>query len=58
MQLSSDQCLVIVSAKCHGLQYQVRWTGYGPEHNQFIAKRDVAPGLTDEHWARIKKNLI
>jgi Chromo (CHRromatin Organisation MOdifier) domain len=40
--------------KCHGLQYLVKWVGYGPEQNQFIPKRDVTPGLTDEYWARVK----
>jgi hypothetical protein len=32
----------------------VKCVGYGQEDNQFIAKRDVTPGPTDEYWARVR----
>ena len=36
-----------------GIQYQVKWSGYGPEHNKWIPQRNLtqnAPEILQEYW--------
>jgi RNase H-like domain found in reverse transcriptase/Reverse transcriptase (RNA-dependent DNA polymerase)/Integrase zinc binding domain/Integrase core domain len=39
----------------HGLQYLVQYTGYGPEHNQFIPASDIPANraLARAYWKRV-----
>lgn len=35
-----------------GIQYQIKWLGYGPEHNKWIPERNLAnaPEILQEYW--------
>jgi hypothetical protein len=36
-----------------GYKYLVRWTGYGPEHNEWIAGRDLEDNEAMDWWLEL-----